>query len=169
LIERKIIVTAIFVWIAISINGQMGHAQNRMANDTFPPPEDLETIPLIRCSNEFAIFEIGNWISSEIMIHIYANHETTDKLKEISVTFGRYEMYNLPDSAFSDIRNFAFCRDFTRKNKPRASDLKAFLSADGKRIYISGIMTKESKHYKITWIVHDKKYWGRFVEKLLEH
>src|SRR4051812_22823401 len=109
LMIRHKTITAIFTWIAISISGQMGYAQNRMANDAFPPPEDLETIPLIRCSNEFAIFEKGDWIASDIMIHIYAHHGAVDKLKEVSVLFGKYNMYHLPDSAFSDIRNFAFC------------------------------------------------------------
>lgn len=123
---------------------------------------NLQIIPLKRCSDFFAYFEIGNIISSELIVSLEA--ENKDAISEIRVLFGRYDQLLLPDSALIGISNAKMCLKFTRKHKPVESKSKVFRSLDKRRIYIYMLNGDEANRYEVTWIIKDKKYLTRVIE-----
>jgi hypothetical protein len=149
------------IWQEIS--SFMIKAQRNLNGDS----AELEEIPLKKCGEAFAFFNKGNFWGNEIIINLNSTIKSTHpEMSEIRTLFYEYDRHFLPDSAFRDIQPPEFCPQHTKKGKPRQSNCKAFLSKDKQRIYIYLLNNAGSDPYEVTWIVDNKKYYGRVLNKL---
>ena len=124
----------------------------------------VNEIPLKSCTDSSVYFEKGNIFGNEMEVAINAEYRG-QKLKIMSIFSGMYSYgYSLPDSAFNDIYDPIFCKQYTKKNKPILSDCKVYQSSDKKREYIYMINGKPEKKYEITWIMIDGKYYSRIID-----
>lgn len=84
------------------------------------------------------------------------------KLYAVDVYFGQ-ERLELPRAAFRDIYEPNFCIP-RRLFRPEQCHTRAFLSEDGKRIYIYMLNSKIPSLYEVTWIISKNRYIGRVVD-----
>lgn len=84
------------------------------------------------------------------------------KLYAVDAYFGQKRL-ELPRAAFRDIYEPNFC---TPRRLFRAEQCytRAFLSEDGKRIYIYMLNSKIPSLYEVTWIISKNRYIGRVVD-----
>ena len=124
----------------------------------------LTQIPLRKCDADFAYFSIGNIINYEAVVTITARLGDSIRCVDgVSVLAGRYRKLFLPDSAFADICAPRFCPKYLRGRKARRiSQCKVFRSADKRRVYIY-LPFEKSVNHAVTWIIQDKKYYGRVI------
>jgi hypothetical protein len=129
---------------------------------------ELEEIPLLRCQERYAFFNKGNFWGNDIIIDLNSATVTAHpEMSEVRILYHEYDRHFLPDSALRGISPPAFCPQHTKKGKPKGqSNCKAFLSKDEQRIYIYLLNNTAPDRYEVTWIVNNKEYYGRVVNKL---
>lgn len=110
---------------------------------------ELLEIPLKSKTDSSIFFQKGNLYTSEVIVNILTGNF---KIKEII-----YQHYKLgvilPDSVVNDIII----------SKLSENQCKVFRSVDKKRIYI--IIRDVKKHFEVTWVINNDKYYARFVDK----
>ena len=127
----------------------------------------LREIQLYKISDTIAYFVKSNFFTSELLtISLYSKGINPNlKLSKIIVLF--YKQYvNVPDTALRDILNTVFCQQVTKKRKPILCNCKVFQSIDKKRVYIHMMNSIENDKYEVTWIIKDRKYFGRIIDEL---
>ena len=124
----------------------------------------LNEVLLKKCSDSFVIFEKGNIYASELIISIESKNVGQSLfLKEVFYTHYKYG-FLLPNSAISDIYDPVFCTEYTKKDKPIASNCKVYQSEDERRIYIYMLYGQGERKKEVTWIIQDDKYLTRVID-----
>lgn len=127
---------------------------------------NLNEVPLRRCSDSTAFFEKGNIYASEIIVSI-ASENIAQKAQIKKVFFIHYKYgFSLPDSAINDIYDPNICAEYTKKNKPIASNCKVYQSVDRKRIYIYMLNGQVDRCYEVTWVIKDDEYYTRVIDRI---
>ncbi len=84
------------------------------------------------------------------------------QIHAVRVFFGN-NMMELPRRAFRDIFEPNFCFR-PRAFRPQECYTRAFLSEDGKRIYIYMLNSRAPSLYEVCWIISEGEYLGRVVD-----
>ncbi|MCK4679306.1 MAG: hypothetical protein KAT48_14325 [Bacteroidales bacterium] len=130
------------------------------------PKIKVNEIFLKKCTDSFAFFEKGNIYASEIIVSIQSeNIAIISRIKEVFYIHYKYGFF-LPDSAINDIYDPIFCHNYTKRNKPIASDCKVFQSEDERRIYIYMLNGHGEGSYEVTWVIQDNKYYTRVIDPI---
>lgn len=129
------------------------------------PP--LEAIRLRKCSDKFVSFKKGNIYDNELEVDISSEGQVpATRIKEIRLLFGRYGLMHLPDSAFADLCGPKYCGKYTKRGNPIASHCKVLRSGDKSRVYLYMRNGEGSGQYEVTWVVQDRKYHTRVVDRM---
>jgi hypothetical protein len=114
---------------------------------------NLGKIPLKKCTVNTAYFEKGNWVSSDIIVHISSSNADSGAIAEVNFIHVEYILV-LPDSAIAGLYEASLC------------SARVFRSTDKHRIYIYMLNGKNESQYEVTWIIQDSKYYGRVIDYL---
>lgn len=93
------------------------------------------------------------------------------RLKRITYIRGEYFDVDLPDNAFADLYEPVFCTGKVatgKRNVENISNSKAFISEDGKRVYLYMRNGAGNSSYEVTWVIQGGKYLTRVVDKVNE-
>jgi hypothetical protein len=128
---------------------------------------NLRGIPLTKCSDSIAFFQIGNLRYSELMVGMESEYTDSIKnLKMIYLIYGKYGLYYLPKESFADLQYPVFCEKHTKRGKPLKYNCKVFQSEDKKRVYIYMLNGDGKNNYEVTWVIQDRKFYLRVIDSV---
>lgn len=127
----------------------------------------LKEIPLYYCADTVVHFTDNNFFSSYLGVGVYVSGDRPGlKLTNIVVGYNHQFVY-VPETALIDMVNPAFCQPQGGKKERFATQAcDVHQSKDRRRIYIHMVNEEEKNRFEVTWIIKDRKYYGRVIDRL---